>query len=64
VTVFHVRLADRTHGRPTIDLTPERDLSYRDARIVMLEFGHLFPTLHEAGCPSYLEIWPIPGSKP
>jgi len=65
VTFFHVRLADRRiHGRPTVDLTPDRDLSYWDARALMIEFWGFFPTLHDSGCPSYLEIWPVPGSRP
>lgn len=60
--VYHVHLAP-VHEGESLDLTPDADLSYVDARATLLAFAHLFPVLHEAGSPSFLEIMPVRGGE-
>lgn len=64
MTSYHVVLA--CLGRPleAIDLTPDRELSYSDARKILIDFGRMFDrTLHGPGSPSYLEILPMRGAR-
>jgi hypothetical protein len=62
MTAFHVLLTP-VHEGETTDLTPDSELSYVDARVTMLAFARLFPILHEAGAPSFLEIVPVRGER-
>jgi hypothetical protein len=57
---YHVMLTFFTEHRETIDLTPGRDLSYPDARKIMLDIGRLYDqALHGPGAVSYLEVIPM-----
>lgn len=65
MTVYHVVLACQGHPEESIDLTPQRGLSYWDARQLLIDFGRMFDrTLHGAHSLSYLEILPVGGVQP
>lgn len=61
VPAYHVMLA-ALDGREPIDLTPGRELSYPDARAILLDFARLYPVLHTAKHPNYLEIIRVGGA--
>lgn len=60
MTTFHVLLLP-VRGGKVIDLTPDRDMSYRDARLTLLAIARYAPFLHEEGCLSFLEIAAVRG---
>jgi hypothetical protein len=64
VTFYHVVLEYLPDASEAIDLTPDRELSYRDARQVMIDFGRMFHTvLHADHARSYLAIMPVWGQR-